>query len=314
MIPTSGSGATKSYASRMNQPAVPSARALAFPVLEVVRGLGGSATIPEITEGVAKYVGLTEDQQAIPRGQGRTEVEYRLAWARTRLKILGLLTNSKTGVWSITDLGHSIKSAAEVDARYKAYRLAKKQSSDQAPIDLDASVSTEPEEELELELGPDGPADPDAWRDALLQTLKAMPPDAFERLAQRLMREAGFSNVNVLGKTGDGGIDGVGTFRQSLVSWTVFFQCKRYAGSVSAGAVRDFRGAMSGRGEKGLLITTGTFTASAKTEASRDGAPTVDLVDGARLCDLLREKNLGVTSVQREEYDVTVDPAFFEGL
>ncbi len=141
-----------------------------------------------------------------------------------------------------------------------------------------------------------------------------MEPDAFERLAQRLMREAGFTNVDVLGRSGDGGLDGVGTYRQSLVSWTVYFQCKRYQGSVSSAAVRDFRGAMSGRGEKGLLITTGTFTASAKDEATRDGAPSLDLVDGARLCDLLRDYGLGMAATPRTVYDVTVHSEFFEAL
>ena len=66
--------------------------------------------------------------------------------------------------------------------------------------------------------------------------------------------------MRVVGRTGDGGLDGVGNYRVSLVSFPVFFQCKRYKGSVGASAVRDFRGAMAGRGEKGLLTTTGTFT------------------------------------------------------
>lgn len=152
------------------------------------------------------------------------------------------------------------------------------------------------------------------WRDELLNALKAMPSDAFERLAQRLLREAGFLNVTVMGKSGDGGIDGVGIFRYGLVSWTVWFQCKRYKGSVGSSDVRDFRGAMSGRGEKGLLITTGNFTAAAKDEANRDGAPSVDLVDGVRLCDLLRDYSFGVESVPRTVYDVRVDSAFFTSI
>ena len=139
-----------------------------------------------------------------------------------------------------------------------------------------------------------------------------LAPDGFERLAQRILREAGFINVTVTGKSGDGGIDGVGTYRLSLVSFPVYFQCKRYKGAVTPGAVRDFRGAMAGRGEKGLLITTGSFTRDAQAEASRDGAPPVELIDGDRHCDLLREFRLGVDVRQRIEEDVLVDPAFFD--
>jgi restriction system protein len=152
------------------------------------------------------------------------------------------------------------------------------------------------------------------WKDGLLETLLAMSPAAFERLTQRLLREAGFINVNVTGRSGDGGIDGLGVYRVSLVGFPVFFQCKRYRASVGAGAVRDFRGAMAGRGDKGLLITTGSFTAEAKAEAVRDGAPPVDLIDGDRLCDLLKEYQLGVRVETRVTEDVEIDRAYFDGL
>ena len=138
-----------------------------------------------------------------------------------------------------------------------------------------------------------------------------MKPDGFERLAQRLLREAGFISATVTGRTGDGGIDGLGVYRMSLVSFPVFFQCKRYKGSVGSAAVRDFRGAMAGRGDKGLLITTGTFTSEAKAEATRDGASPVDLIDGDRLCDLLKEYDLGVKTTVRQIEDITVDTEFF---
>jgi len=141
-----------------------------------------------------------------------------------------------------------------------------------------------------------------------------MQPDAFERLAKRLLREADFASVNVTGKSGDGGIDGMGVYRLGLVSFPVFFQCKRYRGSVGSGAVRDFRGAMAGRGDKGLLITTGTFTAEAQREAVRDGAPAIDLIDGERLCDLLKRYELGVQTKIRQEEDVSIEAAFFDDL
>ena len=141
-----------------------------------------------------------------------------------------------------------------------------------------------------------------------------MDPGAFERLSKRLLREAGFVNVKVTGGSGDGGLDGSGVYRLSLVSFPVYFQCKRYKGTVGSGQVRDFRGAMQGRGDRGLLITTGTFTADAKAEATRDGAPPIDLIDGEELADLLREFGLGVESVERTVYDVTVRPEFFASV
>ncbi len=152
------------------------------------------------------------------------------------------------------------------------------------------------------------------WRDQLLDKLMAVAPDSFERLAQRLLREAGFISATVTGRSGDGGIDGLGVYRMSLVSFPVFFQCKRYRGSVGSSAVRDFRGAMAGRGEKGLLITTGTFTGDAKAEATRDGAPPVDLIDGQRLCDLLKSYDLGVRTSVRQVEDVTLELEFFDQL
>ncbi|MGN6374119.1 MAG: restriction endonuclease [Sphingomonas sp.] len=139
-------------------------------------------------------------------------------------------------------------------------------------------------------------------------------PDAFERLAQRLLRESGFVRVEVTGKSGDGGIDGSGVLRMNLISFQVLFQCKRYAGSVPSSTVRDFRGAMQGRADKGLIITTGTFTADARREATRDGAPAIDLIDGEALCQLLKERGLGVQVRPVVTEEVTVVPAFFADI
>src|SRR6185437_11464550 len=116
------------------------------------------------------------------------------------------------------------------------------------------------------------------------------------------------------GRSGDGGIDGLGVYQISLLSFPVFFQCKRYSGSVGAPAVRDFRGAMAGRGEKGLLITTGTFTSDARSESKRDGAPPIDLIDGDRLCELLKEYSIGVATTERVVEDVKVEREFFTSL
>jgi restriction system protein len=154
--------------------------------------------------------------------------------------------------------------------------------------------------------------EPDVWRQKLLSTVLDMSPPAFEKLCQLMLREAGFTKVEVTGRSGDGGIDGIGVLRVALLSFQVFFQCKRYRGSVSASAIRDFRGAMVGRTDKGLLITTGTFTTDAKREATRDGAPVLDLIDGEALCDLLKQYKLGVNTEQVEA--VTIQQSWFRTL
>lgn len=153
-------------------------------------------------------------------------------------------------------------------------------------------------------------ADEFAWPDLLLAKVQTIDPSAFERLCQRLLRKSGFTQVEVTGKTGDGGIDGKGVVRVNLVSFHVLFQCKRYQGSVSSGTVRDFRGAMQGRADKGLIITTGTFTPDARREATRDGAPAIDLIDGQTLCQLLKDNRLGVAVEMVEQ--VSLVPAFFD--
>ena len=244
----------------MASPTIPPAYTLLWPTLLAIRAIGGSGTIEEINEKVIELERFTEEQQAVPHGESsRTEIEYRLAWARTYLKGIGAVTNSARGVWSLTDVGRTLPDAGAVDTLRTEYtkRLRETRRARRKEADAD---------------DPDGTPDED-WRDILLETLLEMEPNGFERLSQRLLREAGFVNATVTGRTGDGGIDGIGVYRLSLVSFPVFFQCKRYRGSVRASAVRDFRGAMAGRGDKGLLITTGTFTADAKQESTRDGAP-----------------------------------------
>ena len=286
--------------------AVPSYRDLLWPTLQAVIAIGGSGRIDEINGTVVERQRYSEAQQSVLHGDGpQTEIEYRLAWARTYLKGMGLLDNSARGVWSVTEAGRRAREEELVDlhddylrrARERSRQRRRQRTSHQAepPLDQDAEQD-------------DGEGD---WKDELLDVVLNAPPDRFERLAQRLLREAGFINTVVTGKSGDGGIDGTGTYRLSLISFTVFFQCKRYAGSVGAGAVRDFRGAMTGRGDKGLLITTGTFTADAKQEATRDGAPPIDLIDGGALCELLKQYELGVRTKLRQVEQVEVLRDFF---
>jgi len=279
-------------------------RDLYWPTLKALANLGGSGTIQEIVEQAIEYERYDEKTQAVPHGTGaRTEIEYRLAWARTHLRMAGLIENSARGVWSLTEKGRQFDHAA-LGTIPGLVRAA--QASQPRPQQEDLLAGDGADEEVDA-----ASAD---WKEQLIEQLLELPPDKFERLSARLLREAGFISATVTGRSGDGGIDGVGVFRLSLVSFPVFFQCKRHRGSVRPTDVRDFRGAMAGRGDKGLLVTTGSFTADARQEATRDGVPPIDLIDGERLCDLLKEQGLGVETRIRELEDVTINPTFFDEI
>ena len=217
---------------------------------------------------------------------------------------MGLLENSARGVWAVTDKGRDLdeRDTRRLHGEYEAMRRNWRQARRRAE-----------REREEPELVGEEPTRRD-WKEELLEALLAMSPEGFERLAQRLLREAGFINTTVTSRSGDGGIDGLGVYRLSLVSFPVYFQCKRYRSSVGPGVVRDFRGAMAGRGDKGLLVTTGSFSAEAKREATRDGAPPIDLIDGDSLCELLKTYELGVRTTVRQIEEVAVHSEFFKEL
>ncbi len=280
--------------------------------VEALKDLGGSATIQELDEKVIELEGVTEAEQAftMPRDDNRTRVNYYLAWARTYLKRGDALDNSSRGVWALTEAGSAISSLDGTRAIYDQVTLEERERARQKRLAAKQAETTQVSE-IEV-LADDGPEDEEDWKSLLLGVLGKMPPDAFERLAQRLLREAGFVKVEVRGKSGDGGIDGVGVLRVNLVSFQVYFQCKRWKGSVGSKEIRDFRGALQGRADKGLFITTGHFTSQASDEATRDGAIAIDLIDGDRLCELLKDNRLGVETRMIEEVSIQAD--WFEGL
>lgn len=278
-----------------------------LPTLQVLRDLGGSASIEEIEEKLIGRFGFTpEDLDQTYAVSGDNIVTDKMSWARSYLKFPNFVSNDSKGVWVLTEAGRAATDLP-FETVHKAIREAKRvrraaQLAERA-IAVPAPDGGEDEEQEERAVD---------WSDILLAKLQSMDPSAFERLAQRLLRESGFVRVEVTGKSGDGGIDGHGVLRMNLISFQVLFQCKRYKGSVAAGAVRDFRGAMQGRADKGLIITTGTFTPDARREATRDGAPAIDLIDGEALTDLLKSLKLGVRVEQVER--MTVDEAFFDEI
>jgi restriction system protein len=267
------------------------------PLLLALRDLGGSGSIEEIAGKVTESLDLPDAILNVPHDpekSSQTEIEYRLAWARTYLKKFGLIDNSVRGVWVI------VPEKREVETIDPLHVVRTVREIDRNARESNPSV---PERDEDL------PEEAHDWRSKLHQVLtKELSPDAFERLVKRMLRESGFVQVEVTGRSGDGGIDGKGIVRiGGILSFHVLFQCKRYQGSVSPSAIRDFRGALVGRADKGLFVTTGTFTREAIREASRDGAPPIDLMDGDQLADKLKALALGVRTEMVESVDVDVD-------
>ena len=253
--------------------------------VEGLEGYGGSASNEELLAKVIELGNIPENVASfIHTDNRRTKLDYNLAWAKTYLKKVGALENSVRGVWAITDVRERMAEVNVNDLRAAVRRENNKRRRAKAEEETIESL-----EDLES-----GPVSEELWKDQLLACVRQISSDAFERLAQRILRESGFTRVEVTGRTGDGGIDGIGVLRVNLLSFHVLFQCKRYQGSVKPREIRDFRGAMVGRGDKGLFITTGTFTSEALREASRDGAPAIDLIDGDQLCGLLKQLELGI--------------------
>lgn len=260
---------------------LPTREQLLNPILKAISDLGGSGSVEEINEKVIQLMNIPENLIIIPhdskKPDGRTALEYHLAWARTMLKGNGYIENSTRGIWSLKNI--SVQSIREIE------------------------FSNFPISEIEKENIEEN------WKSKLLNIIiENVTASGFERLVQRFLREKGFSQVEVTGRTGDGGIDGIGIAKiNGILSFHIVFQCKKYQGPVSASQVRDFRGAMVGRTDKGLMITTGYFTRDAIKEATRDGAPTIDLIDGEKFAEKMKELGLGVTVEYIEKVSVNED-------
>ncbi len=271
---------------------IPKRSDLFEPTINALRNLNGSGSISEINNEIFRIMNVPDDVIAIrrksndKRAYNESAFEYELAWVRTILKKKGIIEKSSRGIWALTDF-------SDTSDQPLVESLEKEKSN--------LPVEETPDEEYE-------------WKNELLKILtEEISPAEFERLIQRVLRETGFVQVEVTGRSGDGGIDGRGIARiNGILSFHILFQCKRYKGSVGSKEIRDFRGAMVGRTDKGLFVTTGTFTRDAIGEATRDGAPAIDLVDGDKLADKLHELKLGLKTVLIEKTEI--DREWFKGL
>lgn len=269
------------------------------PILSILRESGATGTPAEIVDRSIELAGVSEQEQQAVNKNGQSRIRNQVHWARQYLVWAGYLDSSRRGIWSLTEQGRSADLSSldplHVFKKVQKERTKAKKETKASEHLLDESV---PDDE---ELVP--------HRVRILEIIRSLPPEGFERLNQRLLRESGFQHVSVTGRSGDGGIDGIGTLQVNpFVSFNVLFQCKRYKGAVTPSQVRDFRGAMMGRADKGIIITTGTFTLEAKKEARRDGVPPIELVDGDALVEMFEKLELGL--IPRQTFDV--DERFFD--
>lgn len=277
------------------------------PVIAALGELGGSGRPDEVRGVIAKSLNISEEEQARPLPSGvQSRFDNQVHWARFYLAKGGYIDSSRHGVWTLTDKARALGKVSGGQAReiYRtvAAQFAKARGKEPSHEDVrDADEQVAPASEAEHTLV--------NYREGVAQKLRDLPAPGFERFCQRLLRESGFEEVTITGRSGDGGIDGIGILQvNALVSFKVLFQCKRYAGSVTPSQVRDFRGAMMGRADKGIIITTGSFTADARKEAVRDGVPPIELVDGDKLVGMLEQLELGL----RPRRTFEVDAAFFD--
>ncbi len=273
------------------------------PVIEALTALGGSGRPDEVRSTIAKAMKISEEEQAQPLPSGvQSRFENQVHWARFYLAKAGYIDSSKHGVWTLTEKARAAGKISAAQARdiYRTVAIEFRKShpsEETSGADEQVAPATDVEHPFV------------SYREAVGARLMAMPAAGFERFCQRLLRESGFEEVTITGRSGDGGIDGIGLLQVNpLVSFKVLFQCKRYTGSVTPSQVRDFRGAMMGRADKGIIITTGSFTSDARKEAVRDGVPPIELVDGEKLVSMLEQLELGLKPQRTFE----VDASFFD--
>ena len=276
------------------------------PVLDGLKALGSSAKPKEVYSWIAENHDIPIDElEGTTRG-GQSKFENKVGWARFYLVKAGFIDAKERGVWVLTEKGREANLTHDDAYREFKYiqdnfkeneRKDRSSKSKSAVADEDASAP----DELEY-------LNQDEIQERLVKILRRTSPKGFEELSARLLRHIGFENVKVTGEQGDQGVDGEGYLLiNRFVRTKVMFQCKRYEGSVGPDKIRDFRGAIQGRAERGIFLTTGTFTKGAKEEAARENTTAIELVDIDRLLELLIEENLGV----KETKALKIEPDFF---
>jgi restriction system protein len=270
-----------------------------YPTLQVVAAAGGSARGSEITAKVIEAIGATDDQVAITYdNRPKSVLVDRIDWARSYAKLGGALDSPQRGLYVLTTFGKETLELPEAEARERLREMDRRV---RAAPPTRQRARTEPgetpvEDDLEEDTG---------WTEVLLDRLHRLTPDGFEEFVLYLLRSFGLELTRV-GGTGDEGIDGIGIAPISpVLSSRVAVQAKRHDPSSTLGreVVALFQRDASAAGvERAVLVTLGRFSAAAR-QAAITTTPTVDLIDGDKLCGLVREKEVGLRIVPQVQQD-----------
>jgi len=268
---------------------MPTYRELVLPVLRAVENAGGSAQRTEMEDLVSEMFPDALLDVTYPNRPNKSVLLDRVGWGKSCAKLIGALDSPRQAFFVLTELGRELLSMdsedayakiRELDINYRASRRAAKHSTS------DEEVLIDEEEEVEGE-----------WREQLLGRLHQLSPEGFERFVIALMKTFEMTLEHV-GGSGDEGIDGIGLAPLSpVLSTRVAIQAKRYnpeKAAVSRDAVALFqRDAATKGAERAIMITLGRFTKPAR-DAAVATTPMVELIDGERLCDLVRQQEFGI--------------------
>lgn len=279
------------------------------PILNALRALGGSARPKEITQWIGEQHNISDEilnERYVKSGV--LKFQNQLAWARQYLVWEELLAASKHGVWALSSKGWGTeineKQAYEIFLKWvKVFQdLREGKTSETIYNDAEKIIQIQEESEPESTKG--------NLKPSLIEVLQNLSPTGFEKLCGRLLREYNFENIEITQRSHDGGIDGYATLKLNpFVNLSVFFQCKRYSGTVPTEKVQAFIGVMETNKrsvEKGLIITTGNY-AKAAFDIEKNNIK-LELIDGEKLVEMFENVELGV--IPRTIYEP--DMSFFE--
>lgn len=301
----------ESNAASFTQQGMPTHQQLVVPIVRAIGELGGSAKAREITDQVLDNYPDVERllEMTYPSRPNQSVLIDRIAWGRSTAKLIGVLEQPSKGMYITTDLGEELLGVSEdealqrirdLDREYSRQQRRKKSDKIQPPSPAETDEE-EPSEEVLAETDTEDDDSTATWKFQLLDRLHRLTPEGFEKFVLYLLRRYGLELTHI-GGSGDEGIDGIGTAPLSpVLSSRVAVQVKRYAPNgkpIGRDTVALFqRDAQTKGAERAILVTLSRFTDPAR-KAATSSTPTVDLISGDRLADLIRDDGNSGVSLQ----------------
>jgi len=268
--------------------AYPKQSEIEIPLLLEIDKAGGKARPQDVYAKVAQHFSqlTAEDlERHLESSPSINKWQNHVQWARQKLIVKGELDGSVRGVWKLTDLG---KKRIEVTPTPSPVPPPK-------PEEITLQDLLESHES--------------AVRARLADKLRNLDPTDFEVFSKDLLQALGFAEVKVTQRSRDGGIDGFGKLRQGIVKIDAAFQCKRWQGVVPRPEIDRFRGAISGKFDQGIFLTTSSFSQEALDASIRPGAVPIIMVDGEKMLELMIQNGIGV--LRRPLQLLDIDEDFF---